>query len=186
MRARVATAIALSVAVGLTLAVSAKGPTTKITITGDDLDAPLEIRDPATIRPFEVWAGPGTMSCVRGNCQEHTTGFIVDWPLGFVAARPAGLPQYTVSFYTASEEGVVNKAGDALRDQPTYVVLYEYDEATQQGFVYLPGKGDPAYVINAKAILRGLSARGPEGHWLHARGEWDAVATAALARRAAQ
>jgi hypothetical protein len=41
---------------------SAKGDTVRITITGGDLTARIEITDPAVASRFEIWSGPGTSS----------------------------------------------------------------------------------------------------------------------------
>ena len=51
---------------------SAKGDTVRITITGGDLTAPIEIADPAVAIRFQVWSGPGTSS-------NEAQGLNVDW-----------------------------------------------------------------------------------------------------------
>jgi hypothetical protein len=158
---------------------SAKGETTRIIISGVSLATPIEITDAAIVRPFQVWAGAGTMTCIRGACYDHTKGFIVDWVAGNVAERPSGLQRYIVSFYTTFDNAVVNADGETLAERPSYIVWYEYDPATQKGFVYLPGKGDQGYETNSHTFIRGFGGP-PEGNWFHASNEWDDVAASLL------
>ena len=75
MKRLIAAAFCLLVIVSATALVFAKGTTTKITITGAGLPSPVEISDPAVLKNFNVWSGPGT----RSNGVEGTDGFIVDW-----------------------------------------------------------------------------------------------------------
>jgi hypothetical protein len=61
--------------------------------------------------------------------------------------------------------------GPPRPEELAYVVSYEYDPARAQGFVYLPGNGDPWYALNSRSIYRGL-----EGNWFRATRAWqDAV-----------
>jgi hypothetical protein len=175
MKATVAAAIILAIGASL----SAKGVTTRITITGGDLATSLDIADEAAVQPFQVWAGPGTQSCIRRVCREGTEGFIVDWPAGAATERPSGLPRYTVSFYTAVTEGMIDSRGTQAT-HPPYVVLYEYDAATRHGYVYLPSgaRGDEWGATNTAAIFRGV-----EGRWLHASSAWTALAAPLIAQR---
>jgi hypothetical protein len=122
---------------------AAKGPTLKISIKGDGLTTPIDLTDPS-IRAFNVWEGPGTSV----NGVEQTEGFIIDWSKGIVAERPNELQHYEVSFYA-------NHQGERL----VYVVSYDYNPSTEQGYVYLPGKADESYRLNTFAIYR----RGLEG-----------------------
>jgi hypothetical protein len=125
-------------------------PVDRITIKGPSLAAPIEITEPK-VAVFQVWAGRGTFV----NGVEQTKGFIIDWPKGVAAWRPEGLQHYEVSFYAQSEG-------------PVYVVSYDFDPATKQGFVYLPGKGDSSYACNVRSILRHR-----EGNWLLATKSWE-------------
>jgi len=152
-------------ALGLTIPLSAKGPTTKIVVTGASLTQPIEITDAAVLRPFLVWAGAGTRTCVGGitNCIEGTTGFIVDWVNGPVDAPPSGLTSYVVAFY--SESGGSDRTAV---EELAYVVRYVYDASTRKGYVYLPGKGEPNYELNTSSIRRGV-----EGRWFGANLAWQ-------------
>lgn len=177
MKNILACAFSLVVLLAAAASLSAKGATTKIIINGTDLAAPIEIADPTILRPFDVWAGPGTMSCIRGVCAEGAEGFIIDWAAGVIAQRPTGLRRYTVSFYT-EQQGLGNAGGGMPVEEPSYVVLYEYDPAAQRGYVYLPGKDDQLYQMNVKAIFRQR-----EGNWFLATGAWQELAGAFIAQR---
>lgn len=139
------------------LQLSAKGDTVRITITGGDLAAPIEITDPAVAARFHVWSGPGTSS-------NEAQGLNVDWSRG-VVEPPKGLQIYEVSFVTTR------------RDPGTYVVRYAIDPSTNQGYVYLPGKTDAEYRDNTWLIYRGI-----EGKWFHAWSEWEKLAHPLIAK----
>jgi hypothetical protein len=149
-----------------TVSLSAKGPTTRIVITAPDLASPIEIVDRDVLREFVVWSGPGVL--VSG--QEQTEGFIVDWPRGAVAQRPDGLTRYEVSFYVK----YANRPLESQTDTLAYVVSYEPDPV-RGGFIYLPGKGDAWYALNARTIQRGR-----EGQWFHASDGWNRTVKKAL------
>jgi hypothetical protein len=135
----------------------AKGETLSIIIKSADLKAPIEITDPHTLAMFNVWTGPGTSW--TGISPKDAERFIVDWSQA-VTERPRGLQRYEVFFYTKlPNEHVV------------YVVFYEYDPATQRGYVYLPGRTDDWYGLNVGTIFRGV-----EGQWFRAWSGWDLLA----------
>jgi hypothetical protein len=131
----------------------AKGETVRITIQGPGLVPPIEVSDPSTVKNFRVWTGTGKSS-------NESQGLIIDWSRGFSERPPRNLRVYTVSFYA-----------NLPKEKLVYVVLYAYDGSTSEGFVYLPGKGNPSYWLNVSSILHGL-----EGHWFHAWSAWDSVA----------
>jgi hypothetical protein len=59
-----------------------------------------------------------------------------------------------------------------LAEKPhlAYVVLYDYDRKSKQGFVYLPRVEEPWLGnLNCGSICRG---NGIEGHWFHATDAW--------------
>ena len=144
------------------VALSAKGETTRITVTGDRPAQSISITEPATLAAFNVWSGRGSFSGPSGHEIESTEGFIIDWPAGPVASRPIGLRQYEVKFYVRNR--------NATADQLTYVVLYETNESLSEGFVYLPGRSDQTYWLNVQAISRGV-----EGNWFRASRAWQDV-----------
>lgn len=150
------------------VSLSAKGATVKITIKGDGLTTPIEITDPI-IKNFEVWAGPGTYV----NGIEGTEGFIIDWARGVVAKRPDGLRHYEVSFYAERLQA----------ERLVYVVSYDFDPSTEQGYIYLPGKGDEWYRLNVSAIRRGS---GLNGHWFRATSAWEKFARPIITKATAR
>src|SRR2546421_4516157 len=139
--------------------VFAKGDTVKITITGAGLQAPIEITDPKVLTNFQVWTGLGTGSDAPGF-NPNTPGFIIDWSKGATTEPPRKFPRYEVSFYAKLPN-----------ERLIYVVCYEYDPLTKQGYVYLPGKADRDYWLNVGTIFRHV-----EGSWFPAWSKWDDVA----------
>jgi hypothetical protein len=139
----------------------AKGDISKITIKGADLKTAIEITDFTNFKDVDVnvWAGPG----VKINGKEQTEGFIIDWSQT-VMEPPKGLQGYEVSFYAKFPD-----------EKLVYVVLYEYDPATERGYIYLPGKGDDSYWLNMGTITHGVQGH-YEGHWYRALSGWDRVA----------
>ena len=145
--------------------------TVKITVTGTDLPKPIVITD-EKIGMFSIWAGPG----VAKNGVEETEGFIIDWSKGVVAQPPAGLRHYEVSFYDGcrmDEDGC--RTGEPLL---VYVVSYDYNPSTEQGFVYLPGKADKLVKIN----YRMWHGHGFEGNWLFATKTWESFVRPLIAK----
>lgn len=174
MRRRVA-AFTLLVALQASALVSAKGITTRITINGGYLSTPIEISQPEVVQQFNIWAGPGTRMSMRDTATsqwsstEGTEGFIVDWPAGAIAHMPSGLEQYEVSFFV--------KYPNSSIEQLAYVVLYNNDPSSDEGYVYLPGHADEWYRFNTRSIFRGV-----EGKWFRASAAWQRVVTSFIAR----
>ena len=135
----------LAVLFALPIALSAKGNTVKIVIKGADLSAALEITDPEGLPDFNVWSGPGCAYTIHGVMTEETEGFIIDWPKGIVANKPAALQHYEVAFYTF------------LKGQPpAYVVLYDYGSYERaRTRLFLPSPGDRWYGANVFSIAHG-------------------------------
>ncbi len=147
-----AAAVLLFAAASLT----AKGPTTKILVEGGALAAPLEITAPA-VGQFNVWTGPG----VHAKHVDPNQGFIADWAHGPVFTRPDNLQRYEVSFYA-----------DRHGEKVVYKVLYEYDPAAEQGYVYLL-----PIEVNVSSIYRGV-----EGNWFRTTSAWEALIRPALSK----
>ena len=134
---------------------SAKAPTVRLTIAGADLPAPIETSDPAALA--NIWAG----TFIGNPCQAPDTS----------------LPRYRVTFHVRWADGSTETV------EPKYTVLYVRDARTNAGFVYLPGRGEDGYTMNAKSMLRD----GQDGHWHRAQPEWsEAIARALVRRRADQ
>jgi hypothetical protein len=85
-------------------------------------------------------------------------GLNVNWSRG-IAHPPSGLENYIVSFVTTRP----------VRN--TYVVHYEVDPSTKQGYVYIPGKNDAGYRDNVSLIYHGI-----EGNWFYASKAWQTLA----------
>jgi hypothetical protein len=116
--------------------------TTKITIASAAFVEPLEITS-------------DTMLLSRSHVYQG--GF-----LGGITTPPdAALPRYTITFDIQTLEGV---------KQAAYVVQYCVD-AAGDGYIYLPGRGDPAHRRNISTILRD----GQDGNWHRASDEWSAA-----------
>jgi len=130
--------------------VFAKAETSKITIKGGDLRAPIEITNPKTLANFSVWTGLGT-SCTGAGCPQTTArqaeSFIVDWSQA-VADPPSGLQRYEGSFYAKTPN-----------ERLIYVVFYEYDPATEHGYIYFPGRTEEWYRLNVRTIFHGVEVR---------------------------
>jgi hypothetical protein len=90
--------------------------------------------------------------------------FVIDWSQS-VADHPKKLQRYQVSFYAKLPN-----------ERLIYVVFYEYDVATKQGYIYLPGRTDEWYRLNVSTIIRGV-----EGRWFRAWSGWDSVAMPIIA-----
>lgn len=166
MRPLVATVV---IAALLMASLDAKGPTTRIVIKDLALGTVSEITNRSVLDQIHVWAGRGTFSGAPGSENtEGTQGFIIDWPAGVVEQRPDGLRRYEVRFYVAPRRQGAVTALDSALEELAYVVFYENDPSTGQGYVYLPGKSDEHFALNVRSIHRGL-----EGKWLRASSAWQ-------------
>jgi hypothetical protein len=154
-------ALIVGIGVFAPVPMAAKAPTVKITISNAEHSAPIVVSDPA-VREFSVWAGPG----VSINDIPQTTGFVGDWENGPVTNPPDVLQRYRIAFYTGCKR---SESDSCHTDQPqlSYVVFYAYDAARREGYVYVPGRGEPWYDLNTRSILRGV-----EGDWFLASREW--------------
>lgn len=172
MRRIVVTCLSVSV---LIASLSAKGPTTRIVITDVARGSVSEITVRAVLDQFHVWAGRGTYSGAPGRENEGTQGFIIDWEAGVIDQRPSQLRRYELRFYVEPKR-VSNPLRSASGEELAYVVLYEHDQSTGQGYVYLPGRSDEHFGLNIRSIHRGL-----EGRWLRASKAWQSAFTAVAA-----
>jgi hypothetical protein len=160
--------IALAAIVALPISLSAKGVTTRITITGGSLAAAIDITDPVVLESFQIWAGPGTYA----GGTEGREGLIVNWIAGAIE-RPPTAARYEVSFYVTPK-----RSSPRPEEQPAYVVYYDRDR-DGLGYVYLPGRTDRWYEVNTRTILRGA---GREGSWFHSTARWNSVVAPLLER----
>jgi len=139
--------------------VFAKADISRITIKGVDLKTPIDITDPKVLAHFNVWSGPGSSWSGGKSPATWVDAFIIDWSQS-VTERPKGLQRYEVSVYAKLPS-----------ERLIYVVFYEYDPATEYGYIYLPGQTDEWYRLNVGTIYRGV-----EGRWFRASSEWDSIA----------
>jgi hypothetical protein len=158
--------------VGASPSLLAKGDMVRIEIRGEALAESIATTDPK-IQAFHVWSGPG----VNNVAVEKAEGFIANWKNGAVLAPPARMPRYELSWYAGCHKGSAN----CRSTQPfiAYVVLYARDPSSGQGFVYLPGRGEPSYDLNVRSIYRGPQV---EGHWFRTTESWDRFVDSLLAR----
>jgi hypothetical protein len=152
---------AMLIGIALPTSLPAKGRTLKIVISTADQAASIEVTDDA-VSKFNVWSGAG----VEINNVPQTKGFIVEWTKDPVPERPNNLRRYRVSFFTGCHRS--DTPCSAAEAKLSYLVLYEYDPAAKEGYVYLPGKGDDGYKLNTRSIFRRV-----EGDWFHATQEWQ-------------
>lgn len=131
------------VCVVLVASVAAKGATVRLTVDGSTLSEPLDILDARLLASSNVFAG------------------------GFLGARhnepPRLYPRYQVTFYVESPGWMKRPIA------PGYVLTYVKDPLTGQGFIHLPGRGDPGYRVNVGTVMRD----GLDGTWLLASPEWS-------------
>ena len=159
-------------ALATSVLVSAKGPTSRITIVDTLRGTSTDITDPVVLSRFTVWDGPGTYSTTNGQTTEGRDGFIADWRSGPLDSRPPGLTRYEVRFFVRHNTDPVERLA--------YTVFYERDPSSGNGFVYVPGKTDEQYRLNVASILRGSRF---EGRWFRANQNWlDATSRLRLSR----
>lgn len=83
--------------------------------------------------------------------------------IGAPATEPdSAWPRHTVVFDIQTLEGIKSGA---------YVVYYCSDPDTGEGFIYLPGRGEPPYRRNQGTIIRDEQ----DGRWHHASAAWSAA-----------
>lgn len=141
MRTSLSTLVALFLLVVVGVAAEIKS-TNKLTIIAPGASRLIEITNADVLRLSNVYGG----------------NFI-----GPAADAPAPtLTRYTVIFDVQTLGGV--KAG-------AYAVQFCLDYATGEGFVYLPGRGDPQHRRNISTILR----EGQDGTWRRASDDWSAA-----------
>jgi hypothetical protein len=130
---------------------TAKSPTVKLTITGGGLEQPLDVVDPEVLEQSQIWAG---------NFLDRTQDVL--------KKNPGSDTPYEISFFIRSGSGAMARR---------YVVYYHPQPSTQ-GYLYLPGRGEPWYRLNVSAILRGNR----DGSWNHAAPTWERLIKLLIAR----
>lgn len=151
------------------ITVWSKGETIRIEVEGDNLPSPIDITDPEIVKHFNIWNGPGVRTRGPGGVPnppaylspERSAGRFIDWPEGTVAERPGGLQRYEVSFYIGGRE-----AGTEV--QGVYSVTYEFDPATEHGYVYLP-------TFSEQSRNTAFISHGVEGNWFRSSDKWETL-----------
>ncbi len=139
-----------------------QGPISRITLSAPGLS--IEIVDAKARSDFRVGPGPG--NTLNGTPNWKPNSWIVeDW------VHPVAEPEQ--SFLRVKATFSLDR-GNGARE---YVVFYVYNPVAKQGFVYLPGRGEPFYNENVNLLYRGNEF---EGHWFRATPEWTAQAQAAI------
>jgi hypothetical protein len=163
MKNAIALMLVAAAVVALATGVLAKNETTRITIAGGSLATPIVITDPATLKRFNVWTGPGTGGSAAGVQWQATGGFVIESSTP-IDDHPPALARYEITFLVDRQ--------DRNGRNMAYVVFYEYDARSGKGFVYFPGRNDPQWRTNVFLILRET-----EGHWYLASQDWKDTIT---------
>jgi hypothetical protein len=159
----------LLVLLAMPLLVFGQGPIRQGVISRIALSAPglaVEIVDEKALNDFRVGPGPG--NTLNGAPNWKPNSWIVEDWLHPVAEPEKSLLRVKATFSI--------DRGSARGARP-YVVFYVYDPVAKQGFVYLPGRGEPFYSENVDLLYRGDEF---EGHWFRTTSEWSREAQAVI------
>jgi hypothetical protein len=148
-------ALIVLLALGMTAHLYAKGRTVKLSVTGPNLAAPVDVTDPAALA--NVWGMTGSSCAVPTNLY----GANADVP-------KQSLARYRVSFH-------VMPHGDK-QTQVMYQVAYVFDPSANRGYVYFPGPGEDGHELNSGTIVREKNA----GKWYEAGEAWSKAVNAQL------
>ena len=148
----------------LALPLFSKAPTEKITLSREGRSA--DITDAVRLEQFAFAAGPqpcpGTDVCLTPK-----VSWIVDWIRGPIANPEVSLPRFDVTYHFGMDEKRV------------YIVYFAYSPVAKQGYIYLPGPGEPHYQANVNMLWHGKQW---EGHWFLSTPEWTSAAQEVIAR----
>jgi hypothetical protein len=135
-------------------------PNSRITLSAPGLD--VEIVDPKARTDFRVGPGPGNFLNGMPNWQPKSW-IVDDWNQPVAEPDPS-LRRVKATFSL--------DRGNRTR---YYIVFYVYDPVAKQGFVYVPGRGEPVY--SGDLIYRGDEF---EARWFRATPEWTREAQATI------
>jgi hypothetical protein len=139
-------ASALILAASFALHARGNAVTVRLDITGGGLSKPLVVTETALLDLSNVYAGT-FLGPVTNPIDPTWQRFVVSFAVGLRTPYPA-----------LELTGV----------QRTYVVHYARDPGTDEGFVYLPGRGEPGHRLNIGLIIREEN----DGHWHKAAPHW--------------
>jgi hypothetical protein len=143
-----------------------KVPTVMIQINAATLASPIKITDCTILDSFGFFNGPGVTTREEGV---YAPGTIVDWKSGVVSPPPTVGKRFEIAVFTAPHARPRCVTEEPC---PIYVVSYDYDPVSKQGFVYLPGKGEPWHDLDINLLYHGPNA---QGHWYRALDPWSAA-----------
>jgi hypothetical protein len=147
--------LALTVASAPSLIARGNAVTIRLDITGGRLTQPLSITERALLDLSGVY--PGKFLGEITNAVDPT------WS------------RYAVTFVSAPQIPTASLPPDSRK---TYVAVYTRNPATDEGFVYLPGRGEDGYRINISMMIRD----GHDGRWHRAHPEWATLLNSYLPR----
>ena len=136
-----------------------KGSADAIVVLEGGLNSPIQITDPSSLHAFDPW------SAQFADLKQ---------------ALPGNAPCFRRSVEVAFYAKLKAKSPDSSELGPFYVT--RYCSTGSEGFVYLPGPGEPNYPQNASVIVRGNA----DGKWFPATSAWNQLLNDALATRDAQ
>jgi len=148
--------LALTVASTPFLLARGNAVTIRIDITGGRLTQPLAVTDRALLDLSGVYQGS-----FLGDLE--TNGVDPSWS------------RYALTFVSAPQIPTASCPAETRR---TYVAYYVRNPATDEGFVYLPGRGEDGYRTNTSMMIRD----GHDGHWHRALPAWAALLNSYLPR----
>lgn len=135
-------AIAVLVFPALAASLEAKGSTVKLTISGATLTHPIDITDSVLLDLSNVYEG------------------------AFLGAPAVSAPTVRTFVYTLSFDVALPRNGGV---RTMYAVRVAREAAGNRLWLYLPGRGEPGYGLNAGTILRD----GQDGHWHEPNAAWS-------------
>ena len=153
----------------IALPLFSKAPTEKITLSREGRSA--DITDAVRLDQFAFSVGP--QPCVAADgfgadvCSTPKASWIINWIRGPIANPKASLPRYDVTYHFG------------MGEKRVYVVYFSYSPVAKEGYIYLPGHGEPHYQANVNMLFHGKQW---EGHWFLATPEWTSAAQELIAR----
>ena len=130
--------------------------TIRLDITGGRLTQPLSITERALLDRSGVYQG----------------GFLGDLEINGVDPQWS---RYAVTFIVAPQ---IPTAACPAETRKAYVAIYARNPQTDEGFVYLPGRGEDGYRTNIGMMIRD----GHDGRWHRASPEWASLLNSYLPR----
>lgn len=127
-----------------------------ILISGGGLAHPIELTDPESMKAFDPWRGQ-----------------FADWQQQPFVDAPCFRRSFAVLFYMKWP----GRKSPLDRGDVNMIYATRYCSAGANGYVYLPGPGEPNYHVNIGTIIRGDA----DGKWHVATQAWNALLSDAVA-----